>query len=207
MPVHEDCVRAVKDAVLLCESLGHSVEEAAPVIREEAAFTDAFLLKLSAGVASIVKRLIKLLGLTQEYFEPLTWGLYEQARAYDAADYLNAEQTIHQASRDIASFFEKVDIWLTPTVAQPPLPLGSFAPTPDNPLKGFERTKEFVPFTPICNVTGQPAMSVPLYWNADGLPIGAHFMGRFGDEATLFRLAAQLESARPWKDKRPSICA
>ncbi|MBI2368922.1 MAG: hypothetical protein HYV08_01515, partial [Deltaproteobacteria bacterium] len=78
-------------------------------------------------------------------------------------------------------------------LGEPPLPLGSFDSTPENPLLGLMRAVTFVPFTPICNVTGQPAMSVPLYWNAQGLPIGTHFVARFGDEATLFRLAAQLE--------------
>jgi Asp-tRNA(Asn)/Glu-tRNA(Gln) amidotransferase A subunit family amidase len=71
----------------------------------------------------------------------------------------------------------------------------------------MQRAVQFVPFTPLFNATGQPAMSVPLYWNADGLPIGTHFVGRFGDEATLFRLASQLESARPWQDRRPPISA
>jgi Amidase len=94
---------------------------------------------------------------------------------------------------------------LTPTVADPPLPLGSFNSQPGNPLYGLQRAAAFVPFTPICNVTGQPAMSVPLFWNADGLPIGTHFVGRFGDEATLFRLAAQLEAARPWTSRRPQV--
>ena len=74
-------------------------------------------------------------------------------------------------------------------------------------MHGLFRAAEFVPFTPIANITGQPAMSVPLFWNADGLPVGTHFIGRYGDEATLFRLAAQLEKARPWADKRPGVSA
>jgi amidase len=98
-------------------------------------------------------------------------------------------------------------VWLTPTLSEPPVPLGTFDSTPENPLQGMERAHEFVPFTPICNATGQPAMSVPLLWNADHLPVGTHFIGRFGDEATLFRLAAQLEEARPWADRRPPVSA
>ncbi len=97
------------------------------------------------------------------------------------------------------------DVWLTPTLAEPPLPLGTLESTPDNPLAGLMRSASYVPYTPICNITGQPAMSVPLYWNGDNLPIGSHFMARFGDEATLFRLAAQLEKARPWADRRPPV--
>jgi amidase len=206
VPVHEDCIKAVKDAALLCESLGHAVEEASPDISNPSAIDDAFTVMWAAGAASIVKMFVKM-GLSEGNFEKLTWGLYEMACSYDAADYLIAVQTIHRMSREVASFFETYDILLTPTLGQPPLPLGSFDPTPDNPLNAWTRSGEFCPFTPICNATGQPAMSMPLYWNDKGLPIGAHFIGRFGDEATLFRLASQLEAARPWKDKRPPVCA
>ena len=94
---------------------------------------------------------------------------------------------------------------MTPTLGEPPVLLGTFDSTDDDPLKGWRRSAHFAPFTPIGNATGQPAMSVPLYWNEEGLPIGIHFAGRFGDEATLFRLAAQLEKARPWKDRRPPV--
>ena len=103
----------------------------------------------------------------------------------------------------MARFFTNYDVWLTPTLAEPPVPLGSFDTPPDDPLWPFQRGMEFVPFTPICNVTGQPAMSVPLYWTEGGLPVGTHFAARYGDEATLFRLAAQLEAARPWGGRRP----
>ena len=92
-------------------------------------------------------------------------------------------------------------------LAKPPLPLGSFDSTPEDPLKALNTTTEWVLFTQLCNATGQPAMSVPLYWTDDNLPVGLQFIGRFGDEATLFRLAAQLEEARPWADRRPPIFA
>jgi amidase len=87
------------------------------------------------------------------------------------------------------------------------VPLGTFDSPPENPLQGLVRAAEFIPFTPICNVTGQPAMSLPLFWNDDGLPVGTHFIGHFGDEATLFRLAAQLEAARPWASRHPPVSA
>jgi amidase len=116
-----------------------------------------------------------------------------------------SQAILQQISRQVARFFEKCDIWLTPTLAEPPLPLGSFDAAPDNPMKGFHRAVDYVPFTPIANATGQPAMSIPLYWNKEGLPVGTHFFGRFGDEGTLFRLAAQLEAARPWADRRPPV--
>src|SRR5262249_53672299 len=114
-------------------------------------------------------------------------------------------QDLQRVSRQVARFFRGYDMWLSPTLAEPPLPLGSFDPTPDNPMQGIFRAAQFVPFTPIFNVTGQPAMSVPLSWNHDSVPIGVQFPARFGDEATLFRLAAQLEQARPWADRWPAF--
>jgi amidase len=108
-------------------------------------------------------------------------------------------------SRKIAQFFVDYDVWLTPTLAEPPLPLGAFDSPPEDPMHAQRRAAAFLPFTPICNITGQPAMSVPLFWNVGGLPIGVHFVGRFGDEATLFRLAAQLEAARPWANRHPPV--
>jgi amidase len=201
-PVHEDCLKAAKDAALLCESLGHIIEDVSPATDWNAGGL-AFLVKFLANTSLV----IKMLGLSQEHFEKYTWVLNEMAKSYDAADYLIAEQTIQRSSREIALFFEKYDIWITPTLAQPPLPFGRFDMPPDNPDKALELSQPFTAFTAICNGTGQPAMSVPLYWNAEGLPIGTHFIGRFGDEAMLFRLAAQLEAARPWKDRRPPLCA
>jgi len=107
----------------------------------------------------------------------------------------------------VARFFVDYDVWLTPTLGEPPVPLGTFDSPPDNPMHGIFRAATFVPFTPICNVTGQPAMSVPLFWNSENLPIGTQCVGRFGDEATLFRLAGELERARPWAGRRPSLAA
>jgi amidase len=131
--------------------------------------------------------------------------LYKMGQKHSAADYLLALQQVQRFSRLIAQFFVDYDVWLTPTLAQPPLPIGSFEPTAEDPLNGMRAAARFVPFTPICNATGQPAMSVPLYWNDAGLPIGTHFVGRFGDEATLFRLASQLEAARPWANRFPDF--
>jgi amidase len=133
--------------------------------------------------------------------------MYEMAKQTDSGTYLLSVAFLQQAARTIARFMERYDLMLTPTLAEPPIPLGSFDSTPDNPLAGLYRAAQFAPFTPVCNFTGQPAMSVPLYWDGDGLPIGAHFIGRFGDEATLFRLAGQLEKARPWAKRRPSVAA
>jgi amidase len=200
--VHKDCVRAVQDAATLCTDLGHEVLEAAPELDGEL-IAHAFTVIWSSGCAST----LNLLNPKQNQLEPLTWALYEVGRHYTAADYLHALVTMQRVSRQIADFMVDYDALLTPTLAEPPVPLGSFDCPPDDPLKGLRRGEEFIPFTPICNITGQPAMTVPLFWNAEGLPIGTHFIGRFGDEATLFRLASQLEQARPWADRRPPVSA
>ena len=107
--------------------------------------------------------------------------------------------------RAVGAFHQDIDVWLTPTLSSPPVALGWIDMPPEDPLRGYRRDAEFCSFTPLANVTGQPAMSLPLVWNEDGLPIGVHFTARTGDEATLFRLAAQLEEARPWKEHRPTL--
>ncbi len=208
VPVHPDCTAAVQDAAALCEELGHHVEEAAPPIDSEGAL-QAFTAIWAAGCAWSVDGMALALGREprQDELEPLTWALAQRGREVSAPQYLLAVTAMQQMARAFAGFFQRYDIWLTPTLAAPPVPLGYFDPAPGNPLAGFERAAEYVPFTPFINATGQPAMSVPLYWNAAGLPVGTHFVARFGDEATLFRLAAQLEQARPWANRRPPVSA
>lgn len=206
VPVHADCVAAVEDAASLSAELGHEVLEV-PLEMDGEAFTQNFITIWSSGAGWTIDGLARAAGQAPSpaLVEPLTWALYEMGKRRTGADYLMALQFLQAASRQIARMFTQFDVLLTPTLAEPPLPLGSFESPPDNPVYGLFRAAQFVPFTPICNATGQPAMSVPLYWNAEGLPIGTHFMGRFGDEPTLFRLAAQLEEARPWAGRRPLL--
>lgn len=199
---HSDCIDAVRETASLCSELGHEVEEVAPELDGEM-ITQAFVTLWSSGCAST----LKLLNASKDQVEPLSWALFEMGSRYSAPDYLLALQTVQWVSRQLARFFRDYDVLLTPTLAEPPVPLGAFDSPEDDPLRGFRRAGEFVPFTGICNMSGQPAMSVPLYWNSEGLPIGSHFIGRFGDEATLFRLAAQLEQARPWVQRRPPVTA
>ncbi len=207
-PLHPDCVSAVRDAAALCADLGHRVSDASPEYNAEL-LVQLFIPVWAAGAAWAVDGLAAEIGKkpVPEQFEPLTWALYEMGKKLSASDYLLAITGLQGIARDIARFFADYDVWLTPTLAEPPPPLGSFRVSEENPIEGIRRAAAFVPFTPICNVTGQPAMSVPLYWNDAKLPIGAHFAGRYGDEATLFRLAAQLEEARPWTKRKPPVSA
>jgi amidase len=206
VPVHADCVRAVEDAAKLCADLGHDVTEATLDLEGDV-LSQAFITVWSAGTSWSIDDWARRTGQTPsaDRFEPLTWTLYEMGNRRRAADYLLAIQDLQRIARQVARFFVEYDVWLSPTLAEPPPPLGSFEATQGNPMQGIFRSAQFVPFTPIFNATGQPAMSVPLFWNQDNVPIGVQFAGRFGDEATLFRLAAQLEQARPWAGRWPTL--
>ncbi len=224
--VHPDCVESVRDAASLCEKLGHRVEEAAPPVDREA-FTRAFLVVVAGEISAQVARRAAELGRQPggDELEPSTWLLVRCGQEFTAAEFVDAVKTLQQASRRMAPWFEQFDLLLMPTLGQPPVKIGALAPRPAEVAAlgvlrrapvgvalrkilakmAEELAFEFAAFTQLANVTGQPAMSVPLFWNRDGLPIGAHFTARFGDEATLFRLAAQLEAARPWAQRRPKI--
>lgn len=206
--VHEDCVKAVREAADLCVELGHEVKEASPHFERELV-NQAFMSVWAAGVAANLEGISRMTGkaVSTDQVEPLTWALYEMGLQVKASDYLLSLNVFQSLGRKMDRFMCDYDVWLTPTLGEPPVPLGTFDSPPDNPLQGFLRSAQFVPFTPFANATGQPAMSVPLSWNDEGLPIGTHFVGRFGDEATLFRLAAQLEQARPWAKRRPKLTA
>jgi len=207
-PVHPDCTAAVLDAARLCADLGHRVEEARPALNG-AELSDAFYVMWTGGFAWSMAGTIQAVGRPPEAdeIEPTNWALYEIGRLTTAAAFLAAQQTLQRAARDVAHFFADYDVWVTPVVSAPPPLLGAFAAPPDDPMQGWRRVDDWVPFTRLCNATGQPALSLPLYWNAAGLPIGTQLIGRFGDEATLFRLAAQLEAARPWAQRRPAVSA
>lgn len=210
-PVHADCIAAVNDTAKLMEKLGHHVEEKAPQI-DASAYADARTAVWLPNDAAIVEGLAASTGRapSPDDYEPMLWGIYQEGKKQPAWKLVLAVRYLQSLSRQVAEFFTRFDVWLTPTLGAPPPPLGTLHPTPEDKVvdfhKTYERLDQFIPFTPLANETGQPAMSVPLFWNRDGLPIGVHFMGRFGDEATLFRLAAQLEQARPWAERRPPVC-
>ena len=208
--IHPDCEKAVKDATQLCESLGHNVEE---VNAEELSYNNLFLhfgVIFSSSTGQVFAYWERELGkkITQDQVEPVTWLFYQNAATRTGADYLVAVEECQRFSRKVALWFYKgnYDILLTPTLTTLPIKLGSLAPTNlAKAGKTIQLMNKLVAFTFVYNATGQPAMSVPLYWNADEIPIGIQFAARFGDEATLFRLAAQMEQERPWADRKPSI--
>jgi amidase len=205
--VHADCVKAVEEAATLCAELGHQVEEKAPRFQEKDSAPRLFTLLVSALHAALLNDFTRMLGheVRIEEFETSTRASIEYGREISAVDLIHALDTVHRLGRESARFMRDYDVLLTPTTASPPISLGKLAP--HNPDLDDHRANVFgyAAFTPVANFTGQPAMSVPLAQSADNLPIGVHFTARFGDEATLFRLASQLEQARPWSERRPEI--
>lgn len=204
VPLHPDCVSAVEDAARLCESLGHEVQEASPQFDAEA-MRAGFGLIFSAHTMANVGRATGGVLPDPQLVEPLTYALAERGKHISAAEFIGAVHGLHRQSRRVAQFFERYDLWLTPTLAQPPMPIGHFDIDSGDFDAWLAQLDAFLPFTYPCNVTGQPAMSVPLFWSAEGLPIGCQFAARYGDESLLFRLAGQLEQARPWFNRRPPI--
>jgi len=200
---HPECVAAVESTARLCDSMGHHVEEAAPQI-DGNRLTEAFLFLWGVGVAASMKEASRLMGRQAgaAVFEPITRAFGESAAGREPADVGLAWRPLLHIGYVMAQFHQTYDVLLTPTLARPPVPLGTISQQmPFDALVAL--LIEYAAYTPTANVTGQPAMSVPLYWTADGLPVGSHFAGRFGEEATLFRLAGQLERARPWAERRP----
>jgi amidase len=207
-PVDADCVAAVQATAALCESLGHRVEESALAVDGDA-FTAHFVNQWACANAWAIADWEGRLGrsVAEEDLEPLSWALIALGRAIDGGTYLRSVQELQRISRQIADYFEGIDVLLTPTLAEPPAPLGTFDSPPGEPLTGLFRAAAYVPFTPPFNVTGQPGISLPLHWNEAGLPIGVQFVGRFGDEETLLSLSGQLEEAAPWSGRRPPVAA
>ena len=205
-PVHPDCLAAARDAAALCADLGHAVEEAAPAY-DAPALEAAYRVVIEVNTAATLRLRAAALGRTPspETLERITWLTAERGRARSGPDYAEAVYALHAASRRIAPFFQTYDLLLTPTLAQPPVRLGEIDMMGVDLDAYMARLFGYLPFTYPFNVTGQPAMSVPLFWNGSDLPIGVQFVAAYGDEATLFRLAAQLEAARPWRDRRPPL--
>jgi len=194
--VHPDCVAAYEDASALLASLGHEVEDVAMPLGADVVPFFETLWYAYATLAPLAPG-------QEEMLLPLTRYLRGRGLATGAADLVFAQAYLQAVTRAAVSALNAYDAILHPTLALPPRPVGWFDEV--EPAENFERQKRFTPFTATYNVSGQPAVNVPLYWNADGLPIGVMLAGRMGDEATLISLSAQLEQARPWKDRHPPL--
>lgn len=195
--VHPDCLAGYDDAAQLLADLGHDVEEIPnPFPADLAVHFSVVWSLLAAGVPVDPAR--------EHLLRPLTRWLRDAAAGMSGVDYSASLRALRLASRAAVLATAAYDVVLTPTLAQPPKPVGGFRDD-DDPRSEFRALGEFTPFTPAINASGQPAVSIPLYWTEAGLPIGVQLVGRGGDEATLVSLSAQLEAARPWAQRHPPV--
>ncbi|MGH6716867.1 MAG: amidase [Bradyrhizobium sp.] len=205
--IDPEIAAAVRDVAALLGRLGHDVEERTPVLPADPAAVMATI--VGANTALSVRMAEQRFGraMTDKDFEILTLAMARNAQQTNAADYVAAELAAFQISRTLAEFLATCDVFLSPTLCTPPLRLGELNSMSQDLSQIAPTLRRYMPGTSMFNMSGQPAMSVPLAWNRAGLPLGMMFAGRFGDEATLLRLAAQLEQERPWRAKLPPICA
>ena len=204
--VHPDCVEAAERAAELCRGLGHEVVPD----RLEIDFQplgDATRIVIAAHLRATLDARAEELGreLIQDDVETMAWFMAASIVDRGAHEYAKAVKLIHRTSRMLEGFLTDYDVLLTPTMATPPAELGKLSLSNPNVPEFIQSLAESTAFTQLLNASGSPSASLPLHWNANGLPIGVQATGRFGDEATLFRLAAQLEQAEPWFDRRPPL--
>jgi amidase len=168
-----------------------------------------FMVRWASGQAAAIAQISLALGseITADDVEPLTWALAEMGNKVTGAQYLAAVGQHQLLSRMVAGLHDAYDLILTPTLGEVPPPLGTFDDTGPDPLDAIRRAGLTAAFTATYNVTGQPAISLPLHWSEEGLPMGTQLAGAFGDEGTLIRVARQLEEARPWADRVPPVFA
>jgi amidase/6-aminohexanoate-cyclic-dimer hydrolase len=205
--IDAEIASAVREVATLLTGLGHHVEERAPVLAADPAVVMMAIVSASTGLA--VRQAEQQFGrpMTDRDLQNLTLATAHNGGKASAIDFTAAQLSAFRISRGLATFFEACDVFLCPTLCSPPLQIGELNPMSQDLSHIPPILRRYMPATSMFNMSGQPAMSVPLAWNTAGLPLGMMFAARFGDEATLFRLAAQLEQERPWKSKLPPICA
>ncbi len=194
--VHDDCAAAYEDASKLLADLGHEIEDAELPFGSDAVPMFELLWYSMATLAPVDP-------VQEGDLLPLTRYLRGKGGEVSAAQLMYAQAYLQGVMRSAMAQLNRYDAFLTPTLASPPVPVGYFDEV--EPAENFERQKRFTPYTALYNISGQPAVNLPLFWNAQGLPIGVMLAGRVGDEATLISLSAQIEAARPWRDKHPQI--
>lgn len=195
-PVAAECRAALADAASLLAELGHDVRDTTPPWQEP----DLMLAFLTVWQVTPALHPVDDPGL----LTPLNRELLQAARACSAADYARAVASLNAYARRVVAFWEEIDVVLTPTLALPPVPIG-WQDAAEGPFEQLLRNAEFTPFTAVANITGQPAVSLPVAWTDEGLPIGVHAIGPPAGDALLLQLAAQVEEARPWACRRPPL--
>jgi amidase len=206
--LHPDCVSAVRAAASMLEGLGHIVEPAWPACLADTSLVEQFMALWATQMAMAARGFGETLGreMTADDIEPVNWVLVQQAQRLTAVDYAVAQAAGWTFRRALQRWWaDGWDVLLSPTVAEPPLPLTEFESNPEQPTAPMRRAGQFAAFTPPFNMSGQPAISLPLHRNAEGLPVGVQLAAAYGREDVLIRVAAQLESAHPWVSDHPAI--
>jgi len=208
--IHADCTAAARAAARALADLGHGVEESHPEALEDNEVAMAFVKVVMASTASALDSWGAKIGRTlgEDDVEIMTWELAKRGREIPAPELAAAVSYMHALGRRTAAWHERgFHLLLTPTCGQPPPRLGELVSTKEQGLLGFVRAAPYGMFTSPFNLTGQPAISLPLHWNAEGLPIGVQLVAAYGREDLLLQVAAQLEEALPWRDRRPPVHA
>lgn len=205
--LHADCIDAVRSAAATLEGLGHHVDHSHPAALDDASMTARFMALWATGRRAGLASMERALGraLTEDEVEPHNWAQAQFAEQMTAWQHTQALAAAAEFRRSTQQWWaDGWDLLLTPTLAEPPVKIGELASTAENPMGGMRRAGEWVAFTPQFNTSGQPAISLPLHWNAGGLPIGVQLVAAYGREDLLLRIAAQLEQAMPWADRHPN---
>ncbi|MDO8390610.1 MAG: amidase family protein [Actinomycetota bacterium] len=208
LPLHDECATAARHAATLLESLGHSVEPGFPAALANPEFGRRFVALWSTNMGTAFTRVAEQIGrdLVPGDVELVNWAQAEFARGVNGVDYALALAANVEFRRAVQQWWhDGFDLLLTPTLGEPPAAIGTFANDPTNPMAPMVRALTYVPFTPAFNASGQPAISLPLHWTPEGLPIGVQLVAAYGREDVLLRVAAQLEAAQPWADRHPTI--
>jgi amidase len=203
-----DCERAAHDAAALLESLGHEVQEVQPPWFRPG-LLDLFAQAFGPAICSSIAGAAQLAGRAPraEDMEAVSWYVWEKSTQIDAVQAEIARRTLQSYARSVTRWAAPYDALLTPALAQPPLPIGTLEADGPDPAATFERSGHFTPYTAISNVTGSPAISLPLYSGPQGLPLAVQLIGRPAQEGALLALAAQIEAAAPWAHRRPAAVA
>ena len=202
---HADCLEAVRQACDLLVTLGHEVSESYPTALDDGGFAHHFGIGFQGFTAHSIDWWRRETGraLGESDMEPLTWFMYQAGQALTAADYLRSVEWMQAYARRVAAWWQDHDLLLTPVLPEPPQLLGGYAVHDGNPLPAAVHAVKTVTFTAPFNVTGQPAVSLPLHWSPEGLPIGVQLVAAYGREDVLLRVGSQLAEARPWLERRP----
>jgi amidase len=207
LPVHPECIAAVEGAARKLEELGHSVVEAHPSALTDGSIDTFTIPVIASALALQMEQFGAAIGrqIGSADLDSDNWAVIEMGRGVGAAQYVGAVEAAQRFARRVGAWWEDFDLLLSPTLPEPSPMLGDLVPRPGKPLEGLLRSAQLTTFLMPFNVTGQPAVSLPLHWSAGGLPVGVQIVAGMGREDLLIRVAAQLEAAMPWEGRRPAL--